>query len=1068
MKSIHTVLLLGSGALRIGEAGEFDYSGTQAIKALKEEGVRVILINPNIATVQTSAQMADEVYFLPVTPEVVTDVIRREKPDGILLSFGGQTALNCGLALHEQKILTKHNVRVLGTPISAIVETEDRKLFAAKLRSLGLSPAKGQIVRTLSEAKRVARRLGYPVMIRAGFALGGAGSGVVRNEQELEDLASRGLATSQQLIVEESLNGWKEIEYEVVRDSADNCITVCNMENFDPVGIHTGESIVVAPSQTLTNDEYYTLRAKSIDVIRSLGIVGECNIQFALHPTKDEVRVIEVNARLSRSSALASKATGYPLAYVAAKLAMGKHLPDIKNAITRETTAFFEPALDYVVVKIPRWDLDKFTHVSPYLGSEMKSVGEVMSIARSFEEAIQKATRMLNDGYAGVIDVPYMNLRKSELLAKLRTPTVDRLFIICSALAVGVTVKKIASVTGIDPWFVHKLAAIVGVAHELAKVRIPDRILLRRAKEHGFSDDQISHFTGARSSTIRSRRKRLGIAPVVKRIDTMAGEFPARTNYLYMTYHGTESDHVPQADNRIMVLGCGPYSIGTSVEFDWCAVNVVSGLRRKGVHSVMVNCNPETVSTDFDMSDTLYFEEMTKERVLDICDVEACPVVVSVGGQIPNNLAPHLSAAGIDVLGTAPKSISRAEDRQTFSALLDKLKIPQPGWKQVASKTQALRLANRLGFPLLVRPSFVLSGKGMSIIDTRQELIQYLSVFPETFAANPLVISQFLSGAIEVDVDGVAQNGRIVRLGLLQHVEGGGVHSGDSVMTFPPYTLHDDVMDVIKEYTGKIANVLAVSGPFNIQFLIRHNQPYVIECNLRASRSMPLVSKASGVNYMDAVCDVLTGKSQVAHRAVHSDHFTVKVPQFSFHKLRGADPVLRVEMSSTGEVASMGKEVHEAYLKAILSTGVRYPTRRAAFVSLGGARAKSSFADHCRMLVDHGYTLYATAGTHLFLKEYDIRSRKVAKMFEGSGATAYDLMKQGKIDFLVVIPEKQTDHRTYAAYRKTLSDGYAMRRYATDRGLPLFSAVSSAKFFVESVCRYTPADLELLPWSAYK
>lgn len=1060
------VVLLGSGALKIGEAGEFDYSGSQAIKALKEEGVNVILVNPNIATIQTSAGLADEIYFLPVTPYFVEKVIEKERPDGILLSFGGQTALNCGISLYEKGIFHTYNVRILGTPMEAILATEDRQAFAQKLISLGLLPAKGAVAKTFEEARAIVEAIGFPVMVRAGFALGGTGSGIAKNMAELKTLADHAFAASTQIVVEESLWGWKEIEYEVVRDKDNNCITVCNMENFDPVGIHTGESIVIAPSQTLTNEEYYTLRKKSIDVIRNLGIVGECNIQFALHPHKNELRVIEVNARLSRSSALASKATGYPLAYVAAKLAMGRTLPELPNSITKKTKAFFEPSLDYVVVKMPRWDLDKFVSVNATIGSEMKSVGEVMSIGRTFEESIQKATRMLGNGFKGVADKAHTHGKKDDLLESIKTPTTIRLFAIVSALIAGATVEEISFHTGIDGWFLSKLKNIAMTYKDL-KHKDLDKDLLLRAKKQGFSDMGIAELTDKTPAEVRSMRKRMGIIPSVKRIDTTAAEFPAATNYLYTTYHGNSSDQVPYAGKKVAVLGCGPYAIGTSVEFDWCAVNVVTSLRKRGIHTIMINCNPETVSTDFDVSDTLYFEELSQERVLDIIDLEKCPVVVSVGGQVPNNLAPKLSAEGVTILGTDPEDIHRAEHRKSFSKLLDDLGIRQPGWHTAKTKKEAVTYGQKLGYPVLVRPSFVLSGKAMSILDSESELIGYLDNLDLDLSEFPLVITQFLSGAREFDYDGIAHNGVVVVKAISEHVEGGGVHSGDSTIVYPTFRTDGLVLLQIEEAVKKIVKELHVNGPFNVQMLEKSGDVFIIECNLRASRSMPMVSKAMHINFMEVATAILLKDKKISVPRHVRGFFTVKVPQFSFHKLRGADPTLRVEMTSTGEVASMGREVYEAYLKAMLSTGVKYPENKTVFVSLGGARAKSAFLYHCKKLVENEFTIFATSGTHFFLKENGILSRHVGKIFEGVRPNITDLLSEKKIDFLIVIPEKQTDHRTVSTFKKTISDGYMIRRLAIDMGVPIFTAVSSSKFFVDAVTQYTPADLEILPWSAY-
>ncbi len=1066
-QKIQKVLLLGSGALKIGEAGEFDYSGSQAIKALREEGIRVILVNPNIATVQTSEGLADEVYFLPVTADFVEKVIIKEKPDGILLSFGGQTALNCGLDLYHRGVLKKYNVQVLGTPIEAIIATEDRKIFAEKLASVGIPTAKGQTVKTIAEACHVAASIGYPVMMRAGFALGGAGSGIAKSRKELQILVEHALATTQQIIIEESLAGWKEIEYEVVRDSHDNCITVCNMENVDPVGIHTGESIVVAPSQTLNNEEYYTLRQKSIDVIRSLHIIGECNIQFALHPKNGQVRVIEVNARLSRSSALASKATGYPLAYVAAKLALGKTLPDLPNRITHTTTAFFEPALDYVVVKMPRWDLDKFTNVDQHIGSEMKSVGEVMAIARTFEEAIQKAARMLNDGYAGVIDQRYGKESKKKLLKKLNIPTSLRLFTLCSALRARATTGEIARLTKIDPWFLEKLNNIVSVYRQIQKTKILSKALLEKAKQYGFSDKQIADIRGTKEEVIRKRRERFHIFPLIKQIDTMAGEFPAKTNYLYSTYNARISDIVPHsASRRVMVLGCGPYAIGTSVEFDWCAVQTVQALKRHGIETIMINCNPETVSTDFDTSDRLYFEELSLERVLDIFHTEKAPCIVSVGGQIPNNISAALYRAGVPILGTKPQNIFRAEHRQSFSMLLDRLGIAQPKWAQASSIRQAKIAARRLGFPMLVRPSFVLSGKAMSVVEGEQEFFEYLHHLDLDLSLYPLVMTTFLSSAKEFDFDGVAQGGTILVSALSEHIEEGGIHSGDSSLMLPAPTITDLLDQRIRTDVAKIVRSLRVNGPFNIQFLVLQGTPYVIECNLRASRSFPFVSKVTHVNFIDIATEIMLRTKHITIPAAKNGFAAVKVPQFSFQKLRGADPVTRVEMSSTGEVVGLGKDSYEAYLKGILATGMRYPNKKAALVSLGGADAKLKFLKSCRKLVETGFTILATDGTHLFLKEYGIISQRVGKIHEHTSPNILDLLVGRQIDFLVVVSKSQKDYRTHT-YRQSVTEGYVMRRLAIDTGIPLFSNTDSAQYFVEAISRYQKEDMSITSWNEY-
>lgn len=1061
MKRIQKVLILGSGALKIGEAGEFDYSGTQALKALQEEGKQTILVNPNIATIQTSPEFADQIYFLPVTADFVSRVIEKEKPDGILLSFGGQTALNCGMELDRRGVLKKNHVEVLGTPIAAIKETEDRKLFSEKLTSIGLKTAKGIIVQTVAEGLTAAKKLGYPVMMRVGFALGGTGSGVTQNERELEELLNRALAVSSQAIVEECLYGWKEIEYEVVRDRDDNCITVCNMENFDPVGIHTGESIVIAPSQTLNDREYYQLRAIAIKVIRALGIVGECNIQYALNPQTGDYRIIEVNARLSRSSALASKATGYPLAYVAAKLALGKTLPELRNSITQKTSAFFEPALDYVVVKIPRWDLEKYEHVDPRIGSEMKSVGEVMSIARTFKEALQKAIRMLGQGHEGVISEKEMGKTMSELKTQLKEPDARRLFAIGAAFYQGMTIEDITELTGIDPWFLASIKRIVQTYKKLKQNNALSGELLADAKRQGFSDKQIGVLYDKSEDDIRKKRTGFNIRPVVKRIDTMAGEFPAKTNYLYLTYAARHDDHVSvEKESNVIVLGGGPYAIGTSVEFDWCAVNTVTTLRKYGKKTVMINCNPETVSTDYDNTDYLYFEELSLERVLDIADIEKGPIVVSVGGQIPNNLAPHLVKRGVRLFGSDAKSILRAEDRQVFSRLLDTLSVSQPQWSEAHSKAQSIKEAKKIGFPILIRPSFVLSGKAMLVIETENQLNEYLNSIGGNAKSYSLVMSKFLQGATECDFDGVAKDGSILVSALSEHVEKGGVHSGDATLVLPSFSLSKRIQKQISTDAAKIVKALKVSGPFNIQFLIFHEKTYVIECNVRASRSFPFVSKALGVNFIAKAAEVALGKSAGEVRVKPMKQVAVKAPQFSFRRLRGADPVLRVEMSSTGEVAAFGRDRQEAYLKAVLATGVQYPKKKAVFLSLGGVQAKNDFLPSVKILASMDFVLYATAGTHDFLNDHGVSSKKVGKMYEEIHPNYTDLLRHHDIGFSVVLPERFTD-ATVSRVKKGMSDGYAMRRLSIDLGIPIFTNAQSAALFIESVQQYTMEELSL-------
>ncbi|MDO8452100.1 MAG: carbamoyl-phosphate synthase (glutamine-hydrolyzing) large subunit [bacterium] len=1060
--SIKTVLLLGSGALKIGEAGEFDYSGTQAIKALKEEGIRVILINPNIATVQTSEGLADDVYFLPVTPDFVTRVIEKEKPDGILLTFGGQTALNCGMELHRRNVFQKNNVAVLGTSIDAILSTEDRKKFSDRLSQMGLSTAQGKTITRKEEGLRFGRALGFPVMVRAGFSLGGAGSGIAKDAQALAEILSHALAATRQVIIEESLYGWKEIEYEVMRDRDDNCIAVCNMENFDPVGIHTGESIVVAPSQTLNDREYFSLRQVALDVIRDLKIVGECNIQFALHPKTHEYRIIEVNARLSRSSALASKATGYPLAYISAKLSLGKTLPELKNLITGKTSAFFEPALDYVVVKIPRWDLDKFVSVDAKIGSEMKSVGEVMSIARTFEEAIQKAARMLNDGYHGVIDKRFSHETIKDVLMRVATPGTMRLFDICSAFRLGVPAKKLHDLTKIDLWFLRKLEHIVEVYQALNQNSLT-KAQLDQAKRCGFSDTQIGDITGKDSMTIRALRKRHGILPCVKRIDTMAGEFPATTNYLYLTYSGEQNDHSVSGEKRVIVLGCGPYAIGTSVEFDWCAVQAIGALRKKGVKSIVINCNPETVSTDFDEADVLYFEELTLERVMDIYDIERAPFILSVGGQIPNNLGSFLSSQSIPILGTKARDIYRAEHRETFSKLLDLTRIKQPEWGKVRSEKAAFATARKIGFPILVRPSFVLSGKSMTVIDSIAGLSSYIKTSDLSSKDHPLVMTKFLERATECDFDGVASNGKILVSALSEHIEGGGVHSGDSTLMLPSVSLGVDIKRNLLATSKRIVRALSISGPFNIQYLIRDDDAYVIECNLRASRSFPFISKVLNHNFIETAVRVLLGEKHFDIHVKTPGFYAIKAPQFSFQKLKGADPVLSVEMSSTGEVSAFGRDIYESYLTAVLSTGVSYPTKKAAFLSLGGMTGKLGFLKGAHLLSRLGFMIYATAGTHLFLRENGIVSTQVSKIHEGNGQIASGLFQHGTVDFAVVIPEQYSD-RGIEKFHKTVTDGYLMRRLAIDMGIPMFTNVQSASYYVEALRRYRASEIQITSW----
>ena len=1065
-KTMRSVLLLGSGAIKIGEAGEFDYSGTQAIKALKELGIRVILVNPNIATIQTSEGLADEVYFLPVTPFFVTEVIKNERPDGILLSFGGQTALNCGIALHEQGVLKKYAVDVLGTPIDTIIATEDRTLFTERLHAIGIFGAKGMTVKSVEEGVSYARQLGFPVMLRSGFALGGTGSGVISSEEELRTFLTRAFATASQVILEECLDGWKELEYEVVRDADDNCIVVCTMENMDPVGIHTGESIVVAPAQTLTNEEYFSLRQKAIDVIRSLNIIGECNIQFALHPTEGTCKIIEVNARLSRSSALASKATGYPLAYVAAKLALGKTLPLLVNTVTGVTSAFFEPSLDYIVVKMPRWDLDKYHNVSTIIGSEMKSVGEVMSIGRTFEEAIQKAVRMLNDGYTGVIDARFTHESKETVMKKLKHPDSMRLFTIVSALYKGVSGERIHKITHIDRWYLEKLRVIVHVFKTMEQTPVLSKKLMKEAKAYGFSDRQIADIYRKKEEWVRNKRISYGITPWVKRIDTMAGEFPARTNYLYMTYNASVHDHrADKKEKRAVIIGCGPYSIGTSVEFDWCAVNCATALRKEGIKAVMVNSNPETVSTDFDMSDYLYFEELTLERILDIDAIEQCPCIVSVGGQIPNNLALPLKAHHVPIMGTDPTYIHRVESRQIFSALLDTLHIPQPSWGETTTVRQAIKFAEKIGYPILLRPSFVLSGKGMQVVYSREELEQYFRMIPVDIKNYPLLMTKFLTHATECDLDGVAQKGVIVISALSEHVEHGGQHSGDSTMIFPTPTLSSDIQEKIQQAARRMVKALHVTGPFNIQYLVLTDGTFVvIECNLRASRSMPFISKALGMNFMTLSIQCMTQRSVSVQKKYLLPYFVVKVPQFSFHKLRGADPVGSVEMNSTGEVAAFGDTPYEAYMKAILAVGMSYPSQKTVFVSIGGAEAKMRLAHRLEQLYHNGFRFYATIGTKIFLHDISIEATAVGKVYQGIHPNGTDLLKAHAVDFVLIIP----NHTSKGKDDAIQTDGYTLRRLAVDMGIPIFTNGETANWFITAIHKYTQETLTVKPWSYYQ
>ena len=1071
-KGIKKVLLLGSGALKIGEAGEFDYSGSQALKALKEEGIETVLINPNIATVQTSEGVADQIYFLPVTPFFVEKVIRKERPQGILLAFGGQTALNCGVALYKEGILEKYGVQVLGTPVQAIIDTEDRELFVKKLDEIDVKTIKSHACENMEEARKAAAHLGYPVIIRAAYALGGLGSGFCDNEEELNKLAEKAFSFSPQVLVEKSLKGWKEIEYEVVRDRYDNCITVCNMENFDPLGIHTGESIVIAPSQTLTNSEYHKLRALSIRIIRHIGIVGECNVQYAFDPESEDYRVIEVNARLSRSSALASKATGYPLAFVAAKLGLGYGLFELKNSVTKTTSAFFEPALDYVVCKIPRWDLGKFRGVDRELGSSMKSVGEVMAIGRTFEEAIQKGLRMIGQGMHGFVE--NKELQIDDIDAALHEPTDKRIFIISKAMQQGYTIDRIHELTKIDKWFLQKLQNIKDTSkalHACKSINVMDNDLLRRAKVQGFTDFQIARALGMEeemdieeaSLIVRRRRLSAGIVPVVKQIDTLAAEYPAQTNYLYMTYSGISHDIHYEHDKRsIVVLGSGAYRIGSSVEFDWCGVQALNTIRKEGFRSVMINYNPETVSTDYDMCDRLYFDELTFERVLDILDLE-CPkgVIVSTGGQIPNNLAIRLDQQRIPILGTTAKSIDNAEDREKFSAMLNRIGVDQPEWSALTSMDDVNAFIDKVGFPVLVRPSYVLSGAAMNVCSNQDELERFLKLAANVSHKHPVVISKFLQHAKEVEMDAVAREGEIVAYAISEHIEFAGVHSGDATIQFPAQKLYVETVRRIKKISGQIARELKISGPFNIQFLAKDNDIKVIECNLRASRSFPFVSKVLKINMIELATKVMLGLPvEKPNKSLFDfDYVGIKASQFSFNRLQKADPVLGVDMASTGEVGCLGDDSGTALLTAMLSVGHRIPKKN-ILLSTGGAKQKADMLEAARTLKEHGYTLYATGGTSRYLTENCVENNLVYWPSEEGTPQALTMLHNREIDMVVNIPKDLTVSE--------LSNGYKIRRAAVDLNIPLITNSRLASAFIQAFCHIDMDDLPIKSWSEYK
>ncbi|MDZ7384935.1 MAG: carbamoyl-phosphate synthase (glutamine-hydrolyzing) large subunit [candidate division KSB1 bacterium] len=1054
------VLVLGSSALKIGEAGEFDYSGSQAVKALKQEGIAVVLVNPNIATIQTSDYLADEVYFLPVTAEFVGKVIEKERPDGILLGFGGQTALNCGLQLYDSGVLERYGVRVLGTPVEAIRNTEDRGLFVECLTRIGVKTPRSQAVTSINEAVNVAAQIGYPVMVRVAYALGGLGSGVCEDEQALRERTSKAFSFTPQVLIEEFLEGWKEIEYEVVRDQYDNCITVCNMENFDPMGIHTGESIVVAPSQTLNNREYHLLREVAIQVVRNLGIVGECNIQFALHPTKEDYRVIEVNARLSRSSALASKATGYPLAFVAAKLALGHGLTELDNSITKVTRACFEPALDYLVVKIPRWDLSKFRMVSRRIGSGMKSVGEVMAIGRKFEEALQKALRMLEIGAVGLVANGWRE--SPDIATELREPTDRRIFVIAEALRTGMSVERIYELTHIDRWFLYKIANIVAIETRLrtAKKRL-SAPLVRHAKEHGFSDLQIARLSGCSEEEVRALRKRYGVIPVVKQIDTLAAEYPAQTNYLYLTYNGSEDDVTPAPGQSVMVLGSGAYRVGSSVEFDWCCVSAVRTLRELGYRTVMVNYNPETVSTDYDECDRLYFDELSFETVLEIYEKEdPVGVIISTGGQIPNNLAMKCHRAGVRILGTSPVDIDQAEDRRKFSALLDRLGIDQPEWEELVSMESAQEFARTVGYPVLVRPSYVLSGAAMSVASNDTELSRYLERAAEVSVDHPVVISKFYENAKEIEIDAVAKQGQLVVYAVTEHVENAGVHSGDATMVLPPQRTYLETMRRILQITRRVAEALRINGPFNIQFLAKDNDVKVIECNLRASRSFPFVSKIAKVNFIDIATRVVLGHEvpRNARSLLDLEYVGVKAPQFSFTRLEGADPTLGVEMASTGEVACLGDDFDEAFLKALLSVGYRLPIK-SVLLSTGPIESKAEFLGSARVLARMGIDLYATGGTCRFLEANGVQATHLHWPLSGKSPSTVEYIRRGKIDLVINIPKNYQEEE--------LTNDYIIRRTAVDYNVPVITNMQLARRFVEALARKSLHQLQIKSWREY-
>lgn len=1059
------VLILGSGALQIGQAGEFDYSGSQAIKALREDAVETILINPNIATIQTSENFADKVYFIPIKADFVERVIEKEKPDGILLQFGGQTALNVGVELYDKGILAKHNVKVLGTPVETIKDTEDRLLFAKRVEEIGLKVAKSRTATNLDEAIEAGKQVGYPLMVRIAYALGGLGSGIVNNEAELIEKARRAFSFTNQILIEESLYGWKEVEYEIVRDKYNNCITVCSMENIDPMGIHTGDSVVIAPVQTLSARENFKLRSIGIKLIRHLGIIGECNIQYALDPNSEDYRIIEVNARLSRSSALASKATGYPLAFIATKLALGYALNEVVNAITQETSANFEPALDYVALKFPRWDLQKFQQVSAQLGSEMKSVGEVMSLGRSFEEVLQKAIRMLDVGMKGFVgnELHFENLDK-----ELSEPTDKRIFAIAEALKQGYSVDRIYELTKITKWFLYKMKNIVETERVIKNLRGFKNLeglnadIMREAKQNGFSDLQIAQLVNSDEMSVRKFRKSLGVVPVIKQIDTMAAEFPAQTNYLYLTYHGVEDDIKSGEKDQIIVLGSGPYRIGSSVEFDWCCVNAATQVNKSGYKSIMINCNPETVSTDYDICDKLYFEQLTLERVLDICDKEnPAGVIVSMGGQTPNNLAMRLHKAGIKFIDTSPRQIDNAESRHKFSQILDDIEVDQPEWREVTTLEDAKQFARNVGYPVLIRPSYVLSGAAMSIVLTEDELELYLKKATELNTEHPVVISKFITDAREIEVDAVATDGELFCYAIAEHVENAGVHSGDATIVLPPQRTYLETMRRVKLITKKIAKALEITGPFNIQFIAKDNEVKVIECNLRASRSFPFVSKTLKINFIEIATRLMLGEKvpRIDKSSFDLDYVGVKASQFSFTRLKGSDPVTGVEMSSTGEVACLGDDFNEAFLKSVLATGYKIP-QKAVLLSTGTPRNKAELIDELLILKKMGLKFYGTKGTADFYKHNGgIDVEVLYRPFDNQEPSILTYMSEGKIDLVINIPK--------TAEKVELDSDYIIRRKAVDLNIPLLTNVQIAKRFIKALEQYTPQKLPVKSWEEY-